>query len=133
MKKNITLLAVLLFTTPLFAETNIRENGGFVIPAAAKIEFYSPGNGIDRELKTKVDAVIQEYKDAGLVAVYKEEIVGMEGETNICVLLTDVWQSQKLNVALVELLKTGLNKTNIKFASSCEEVKVDDAFRPKSK
>jgi hypothetical protein len=133
MKKNIALLSlVCLLASPLFARPNIRENGGFRVPAAAKLEFYSPGNGIDYALKAQVDELVQAYMAANLVAAYTEKIVGMEGETNVCVLLADLESSVQLNEKLLQLVAAGQKKTRIKFVSGCEEVNIDDAFRPRA-
>lgn len=132
MKKNIVLLsAICLLATPLFARS-IRENGGFRVPAAAKISFFSPGNGIDYELKAKVDALIQNYQDQRLVHAYSEQIVGMEGETNVCVQLLDFNSTQQMFEKLRELVASGEKKTRLEFASSCHEREVDEAFRPRA-
>jgi hypothetical protein len=131
MKNAIALMCLTLFTSAYPAQAGVRENGGFIVPAAAKIEFVSPGNGIDHDLKTTIDALIQEYKNAGLVQVYTEKRWGIEGEVTLCVQLNDLEASRTLNQQLVELVKTGQRKTNLKFVASCEDEVTDGPFRHK--
>jgi len=118
------LILLTLLVAPLFAQASIRENGGrMAAAAAAQIEFFSPGDGIDRNLKKAVDALIQEYKDAGLVVAHKEKIVGREGETLVCVQIDGLNSSIQFNTELEALVKKGQRKTNITYVANCDEKK----------
>lgn len=99
----------------------IRENGGFMVPSAAKIEMISIGAGIDTDLKNKAEALILLQSKAGLVEQYVNEIYGFEGETRICVLLNDYDASIALNTQLVELVEAGKpGLSHIEFVASCK-------------
>ncbi|WP_413288149.1 hypothetical protein [Bdellovibrio sp. HCB337] len=128
--KNLKLMSLVLLAAPLFAQAEIRENGGFIVPAATQINFFSPGNGIDHALKDKVDALIQRYKDAGLITVHTEKHYGFEGETLVCVEISDINASRKFNVKVEKLIKKGQRKTNLEYLSSCDPVEVAEEFLP---
>jgi hypothetical protein len=100
----------------------IRENGGFVVPAAAVIELVSRGNGIDTELKNSITKLINRVEEGGYIAERKEKIIGFEGEVAICVLLNNLEVSQKLNQKLLDLVSQKPDVANIKFVSDCSSL-----------
>lgn len=115
----------------LSAHAGIRENGGFLVPSAAQISFISPGNGIDQDLKDKVEALVASYQDAGLVRYFTQTRLGMEGETTLCVQLNEIEASRRLNHELVSLVERGDRRTTIKFVSSCVKEPIIGPFQMK--
>jgi len=111
-----SLMATLVFSFGSHAV--IRENGGFQVPSAAVLNFISIGAGIDKEIKSQVDALIQLRQEAGQVDQYLSQNLGMEGEARICVRLKDYDASVELNTQLDDLVRSS-SLTQIKFTASC--------------
>ncbi|RYZ85317.1 MAG: hypothetical protein EOP06_16495 [Proteobacteria bacterium] len=126
----LVMIAISSFAHP--AKAGIRENGGFLVPSAAELNFTSPGNGIDNGLKNAVEALVESYHSAGLVHSYKKNGYGREGETKICVQLNEIEASRRLNRELKELVDRSERKTNLQFISSCEKEPINGRFEMKS-
>jgi hypothetical protein len=124
------MIAISSFAHP--AKAGIRENGGFLVPSAAELNFTSPGNGIDNELKDAVESLVESYQSAGLVRSYKKTGYGREGETKLCVQLSEIEASRRLNRELKELVDRSERKTNLEFISSCEKEQINGPFEMKS-
>lgn len=131
MKPLFALSALALSILAPTANAGIRENGGFLVPSAAQLNFFSPGNGIDRDLRDAVEALIQEYQAAGLVRYFTKSGYGMEGEVTLCVQLKELEASRRLNQEIQELVARGQRKTTLKFISSCVKEPVIGPFQMK--
>jgi len=116
----VSLLATLMST--VHAHAAIRENGGFLVPAAAVLNFVSIGAGVDTELKNQIDTLIQTYKEAGLVQQHTIESRGIEGEIQMCVRLNEYDASKALNTQLETLIQNRPQPlTQLSFTSSCPQ------------
>jgi hypothetical protein len=103
--------------------------GGMKTTAAAKLAFFSPGDGIDSELENKLNILISKYMAKGLVEEFAQINTGMEGETTLCVMLNSYESSVELNSKIVQLVKKGQGKTNLTFEPNCNSVRrsgIDD-------
>ncbi len=98
-------------------------SGGFMVPAAAKIQFFSPGNGIDHTLKVAIDALIIKAKDQRLVLEHTETGFGIEGEVTVCILLNDFFAAKEFNQQLIDLVGQSQRKTKLEFVSTCVDIK----------
>jgi hypothetical protein len=129
MKTPTILMTLALITASFSAHAGVRENGGFLVPAAAKLEFISLGAGIDVDLQKTVDALIRDYEEAGLVEEFTKNQWGMKGEVTVCVLLNELEASRELNRQLADLVRAGKGITNLEYVASCKENKGTGPFR----
>ena len=118
MKKSLAIIALITSGSTGFAGPSVSA-GGFKDVAAVKIEFFSPGNGIDNELRSKILNLISSYQSRGQVQEYTQNGRGMEGETTLCVKLSNFEASVALNQEIVSLVEKGQGKTNLIFQPSC--------------
>ncbi len=115
-------LVNLILVLSLAASTSFaaRESGGRLVPLALKIDFWSPGNGIDSALRSKIEELISQQTAAGLISQYSESAWGREGEVTICVKYNDYAASVAAEEEFKKLIRAGARKTNLKRAGTCE-------------
>lgn len=89
MKALTTMFSLAIFACALNAHAQTRENGGRHAPLAIEISFASHGSGIDRTAKDRIDAAIQDLRDAGQLKKYVETYEGREGDVTLCVEMRD--------------------------------------------
>jgi len=115
------LLALATLHSPTNAQAGVRENGGRIAPMAIRLVFWSPGNGINRELYEAVSALIASYKEAGLVEAHTEKSWGREGEVTVCVQASQIDAAYRLRQEISELILRKPGKTNTEILASCSE------------
>ena len=76
--------------------------------------------------KSKVDSLVQEYRDAWMVTKYTETRMGMEGEITLCVQFNDFQTAYVFNNSVAKLIETGRNTSATRILS-CNE---NDIIQP---
>src|SRR5215210_3781119 len=84
-----------------------RESGGRLAPTAVRVQFTSPGNGIDQKTQDKVLKIANREVKSGELLKLTVSNLGREGERDLCLQFDDFSKAFQIEQEIAAIVEKG--------------------------